>query len=472
MKGERLGRAEQYGELLARCPALAAAWEPPGAGSGPEAPALCGVMAPALCEFVRWIMVTAIRRGKERIYFLGRDGYFPYRAAQIFRDRFGLALDCRYLSVSRAAVRRPLFHLDHTQALAYLCRGGIDVTPERILTRAGLDANERAAVWNTLALPYGREAVLTRSGIRAVYGALASCARFWAAVDAHSRPLLPALTAYLRQEGLTEPTADLIVDCGWVGSMQAALTAACIQAGRRRPLEGCYFGLYELPPNVRPADYHAFFFYPQGPLKNKIGFNNNVLEAVFTAPHGMTVGYDGAGGVIRPIYEHLPRHNYRAVRHAQELLIPAVHRCARGLGCGPFFTLPFGPARGTLCALLRTFMHTPTPGEAEWFGRLPFSDDVLGDEGRELAPVLSRQMLRAALPLPGIPPGGGCIRGPVSPWYEGSAVRSLPDPGPLLRRYAAGQAVRFWIKGRFAGPLPHRPVKMDLPEKERSPDHG
>ena len=448
-------RAAQYQRILERDSLLSRCFLPAVPDSGAQAPALCGVMSPALCEFVRWIIVTALHRGKKRLYFLARDGYFPFLAARIFCDRFDISLDCRYLSVSRAALRRPLIHLDHRQALEWIASGGIGITPERMLLRAGLQENECRSVFRELGLSLGLQEKLTRNGIHTIQRALSGCKMFWETADAHSRMLLPALTGYLRQEGLAEGRDDLLIDCGWVGSIQQALNTVCGLIGRKKRLEGCYFGLYELPAHLSSADYHTYFFAPHGPLKHKVYFNNNLFEAIFTAPHGMTTGYDETEHIFHPIYEDLPERRRKAVLQTQQLLIPGVHRCADRMGGGRFFSAPFDPARRTLSALFREMMNRPSKEEAEAFGSIPFSDDILGEEGMELAPVLNRKELRTQLLLPRmISEARGNGTGPPSPWYEGSAVRSLSRPFPFLLQYAAGQALRHQIKGWKKNPPP------------------
>ena len=40
------------------------------------------VLAPTLYEFVVWVLQEALQSGKKRLYFLARDGYQMYLAAQ------------------------------------------------------------------------------------------------------------------------------------------------------------------------------------------------------------------------------------------------------------------------------------------------------------------------------------------------------------------------------------------------------
>ena len=86
---------------------------------------------------------------KKRLYFLARDGYQMYLAAQQLCKQYDLDIECRYLKVSRYAVRVPEYHLLGERCLERICVGGIDVTFEKIMQRAALtdkEAEEIAAL--------------------------------------------------------------------------------------------------------------------------------------------------------------------------------------------------------------------------------------------------------------------------------------------------------------------------------------
>ena len=93
------------------------------------------VLAPTLYEFVLWVLQEALPSGKKRLYFLARDGYQMYLAAQQLCKQYDLDIECRYLKVSRYAVRVPEYHLLGERCLERICVGGIDVTFEKIMQR-------------------------------------------------------------------------------------------------------------------------------------------------------------------------------------------------------------------------------------------------------------------------------------------------------------------------------------------------
>ena len=112
------------------------------------------VLAPALNGFVVWVLQNAVKSGIERLYFLARDGYFMYRIAQRYCEELCLPVECVYLCCSRYSLRIPTYHTDMEEALSYICRGGIDVTLQKILDRSGLTWEEQKNVRTQLELPH------------------------------------------------------------------------------------------------------------------------------------------------------------------------------------------------------------------------------------------------------------------------------------------------------------------------------
>lgn len=447
---ERIGntrpnRRQQYEACLRENPPMYQAAKklavPPG-----DAVALVDsyVLAPALGGFVRWVLQQAVQSGKQRIYFLARDGYFPYRAAQFFCAQMGLPIECRYLSCSRYSLRIPMFHFNREEALGLLCRRGMDVNLERVLSRGGLTRPEREAVEKELALPFSPKTLLTPDWLAEIQKRLGRCKPFLAYLDRHSREALPAAAGYFQQEGLMEQTEDAIVDSGWVGSIQQTLGELLRRLGRTKKLEGYYWGLYDLPRQAGREEYHSYYFGPEGNLKEKIWFNNSLFEAVYTAPHGMTLGYEETGGRYLPIYGDVGQGRKEFARRLESYLTPYLKHLMGGIGKDLFL---YGGVEQDLTAirrLFRLFMGTPTPGEAEAFGSLPFSDDVVEGGDRQIAALLTEEQLRDHHILSRWMIHKGLRKNQFreSAWYTGSAVRGGRHIPRHLRQYALYQFLR------------------------------
>lgn len=409
--------------------------------SDPVAVVCSHVLAPALGAFTHWLLDQAVKNGVRRLYFLARDGYFFYHAAQIFQGAYQLPVECRYLSCSRYSLRLPLFHLDREAALDAVCRGGLAVTPEKMLGRAGLSGEETQEVLRTLNLPYAADDAIPFAALADIRERLKNCEVFLSHMDRHSREAFPNLCGYLKQEGLCRELSDAVMDSGWTGSMQKSLTEALACIGRSRPIEGYYWGLYELPDGIRRSEYHSYYFAPEGDLREKIRFNNCLFEAVYTAPHGMTLGYRKEDETFVPCYGRLSPGRRAFIEQTERYLMDYIRRLSRE---------DWGPAapardRHTLRKLLGTFMGHPSAQEAEAFGSLSFSDDVLeGGEQPIAAPLSEKELsanhaLRKLLVMRGIRKGG--IR--ESAWYEGSAVRNGRHVRRHLRQNTLYQSLRY-----------------------------
>ena len=417
-----MDRLTQYQKILAGNPTMAAVVRrvcfPP---DDPVAVASACVLGPALGSFPQWLLANAMARGVRRLYFLARDGYLMRQAGEILCQTLGLPVDCRYLYCSRYALRLPNFHRDQNQALDFLCRDATGITSDRILRRAGLTPQERGEILPLLDLP--PHAAITRSQLPEIRRALAGCPAFLDKMDRHSREAMPGLAGYLAQAGLLEEIPYALVDSGWIGTVQNTLGNTLAAMGSRRRLEGYYFGLYALPPEAQRTDYHCYYFAPEDGLTKKVHFSNCLFEAVFTAPHGMTLGYrhqngryvprlgpDPDSGVFRKSQGYLCQYIQALAAQTQRLDTSALDR-------------------QTVAKLLTAFMTRPTRAEAEAFGSLPFSDDVLaGDEG-QLAPSLT--------------PARHPLQGWKSPWYAGSLARSGGHIRYHQFQYALLQYLRY-----------------------------
>lgn len=406
------------------------------------------VLAPALGGWVEWLLWQAMRRGIRRLYFLARDGYFAYRAARRYCERLGLPLDCRYISCSRYSLRLPLFHQNPEAALDYVCRGGMHVTPDTILRRAGLTREEREGILLQLHLPYSRDEVIPYAELAGLRLRLSRCDAFIHSMLRHSQEAFPALAGYLEQEGMLERVPDAVVDSGWVGSIQQTLNEILSRLGRRKTLSGFYWGLYDLPREVSASDYHWYYFGPGHRLCDKVYFNNCLFEAVYTAPHGMTLYYEQSDRGYRPCYGRIAPQKRNVVLELEDVFQNYIRLLSEDAAPRGICREIIERDRKTIGKLMKQWMASPSREEAEFFGSLPFSDDVLEGEEQPLAAVLTQDELKANHAVHKLLVMAGkrtdILR--ESAWYEGSAVRSGERVKSHLRQHALYQGLRYLRK--------------------------
>lgn len=256
--------------------------------------------APILYDYVSWVIEDARKRNIKKLYFLSRDGYLMYHAAEsILKHRNIEDINVSYLKVSRYSLRSAEYHILGEKSLDMICINGIDVTLRKILIRAGLNEKQQEAVIDTIS--YIKEEdidkVLSRNEIKNVKKILSNNNTFWKYLNNNSKKAYENTIGYLRQEGVADSKEIAIVDSGWVGSIQESIKRLL----KLNNLQGYYFGLYEIPKKVIEKDYHSYYFGPKstrGLQHNnyvdnyrKVHFSNCLFEAIYSSPEGMCLGY-------------------------------------------------------------------------------------------------------------------------------------------------------------------------------------
>ncbi len=378
------------------------------------------VFAPALVRFIEWVLYEAERKGRYRLYFLARDGYQMYLTARELCKKRGLNIDCRYLYGSRYAWRMPQFVMMGEDCLDMLCRGGIDVTFEKVMKRGGLTEEEAEAVAKELGFGQDYRRVLSYSEVIKLKMPLRESRIFLPYVYEHSKAAYEATMGYLEQEGLFEDVPYALVDSGWTGSLQETLYQLLKDAGYEKRIEGFYFGLYELPGGVQKNSYHTYYFGPKYGLKRKVYFSNCLYEAVYSAPHGMTTGYNGQ----QPVFNKPDNLNQTCMEQEifwleQFLSMYEVQDNRNVVFCKE------GSVK-QVYRLFKQFMGRPSKEEAAAYGNLMFSDDVTEEHTRKVAAEMDREDIRNQRFFRKLLIMTGIQKGKLhdSAWLEGSIVRN------------------------------------------------
>lgn len=409
-----------------------------------------GVLAPLLHRFVIWVLQQAQEKGIKRVYFLARDAYFMYLAARIYVRHYGLDIDCRYLYCSRYAIRVPTYHRNIEKALDYITLGGLDITPEKIYARAGITGNNLEELLEERIIDFDVDEQIPRSRLSDIRQDLKDSVLFLEKLRETSRKAEPALEKYLKSEDLLSEEPAAFVDSGWVGSLQRDLNEELRRLGRKDYIEGYYYGLYEVPVKSELTRYHTYHFSPEGGLKRKVLFNNCLFESIFTAPHGMTIGYQQeSDNKSVPILADLSKSRIQEVQKMEQALLRWQNALLKEqLGCNFEDLCRILLNRGTEKGINRNqalFMHHPTQDEAEAYGRLEFTDDILEYGGNQIATVLTEQELKENTLL-------GRLAAEFlhhkhvkqSGWYEGSTVLCCGQDEDAKKQ---GKATSKFIRG-------------------------
>lgn len=409
-------RMEQYNRILQEKPVykkIAETMCDESEGQSDSENLYIKVFLPVLIEFVSWVLDNARKSGKKRLYFLARDGYQMYLVAQRLCKIKDISLECRYLEVSRYAMRTPEYHLLNDACVDYICVGGIDVTIERIMRRAGL--SEQSA--GKYLQDRDRNRILNYQELMQIKEKLRQNQEFLEAVQLESKKSYQPAIEYLKQEGLFDEVEYALVDSGWIGTLQKTIAHLV----ERKELEGYYFGMYETPTDVASSQYHTFYFGAKWGLNRKVSFSNCLFEAVFTSPKGMTLQYRFKGGKYVPITDFEENPN-------KELIEKNCGHLARYMDLYERYAdeLKDNVDSQFVEKLLKLAMGTPTELEVGAYGNLLFSDDVLEGNLKKVAADLTEEEIHQQRIINKLLIMLGAKKGEIheSAWIEGSIVKT------------------------------------------------
>lgn len=382
------------------------------------------VLAPTLNGYIIWVLRQALNLRIDRLYFLARDGYLMYKLACKYVNKFNLPIECRYLYCSRYSLRVPLYHKNTDEALDHVCRGGIEVTLRKILTRSGFTAEdikkyeEKSKTYIDKQIPYAKLSDYKKK--------LKNDNEYMTLLKKRSEEAWPDTVAYFEQEGMFEGKNIALVDSGWTGTTQKTFNDIFKAAGKKVELKGFYFGLYELPKESDRKDYSGFYFGPEKDLKNKVFFSNCLFEGVFSAPHGMTTGYEEKEDEIKPVLTEANKKTKKLMERIDYNISSYTESLLNQMTKEQFYEIDYIKLKNLIFNQLKLFMWKPKALEAESYGRIQFSDDLLDSQLQDIATKLTGKELRQNhvfhkfLLMTGIKKGG--VR--ESAWYEASAVRN------------------------------------------------
>lgn len=387
------------------------------------------VWAPALLEYVNWVVQRAKQEGIRRLYFLARDAYPMYEIAKHIAE--SQTIECRYLKVSRYALRIPEYHLLGEKCLDRIFLSGIDVSLGKILRRAALDDDEVWRVCEEINYTGNTEAVLNRREILKLKEEVRTKSRLvFEYIYRHSKAAYADCIGYLKGEGLLDNVPWAVVDSGWVGTIQKSLQNILATEEKGIQVRGYYFGLYELPEDQTGCVYESYYFGPIGKLGKKMNFSNCLYEMIYTHAGPMVKGYEKRENAYLPVYSDLPNPNCVKVEKNTELLIEFIEEY---LACEKGELSRFKPVA---YSLYRRVMGNPTSWEAHYYGNYMFSDDICDEQNQSAARKLTAEEIkdlgtfRKLLVMAGI--SNKVIH--ESAWIEGSIVNSGQNRKISLRR--------------------------------------
>lgn len=440
-------RSRFYQKTLSRSEILARPFKGQSL-TDPKESADAYVLAPLLNLFVIWMLKNALKDQIRVLFFLARDGYLMYQTAARICEKFHLDIDCRYVYCSRYSLRVPMYSEDLKEAVGHITRGGIDVSLEKVLIRAGFEEKEIPGIYAGLHLPWKLKEILAYPELTVLKEKLSDDSKFLEKLRERSKKRWPMLHEYFLQNGLLEEAGIGIADSGWTGTTQKSICDIRRRSGVFTPVKGYYFGLYEVPDRCDPKDYRSFYFSPQSDLKNKVFFGNCFFETVFRSPEGTTIGYRQESGRIVPLLAETGEEE-PAVSRLEKICRFYTERLLTRCSKEELFQMNIKKQRAILEASVRNLMWNPTSFEAEYYGRTGFSDDLLDDHAQELAPLMTMEEIKQNHFFNKLLTAFGIRRRRIreSAWFEASVKRSTGNTWHHRVSFSAYRMFSFLRKG-------------------------
>ena len=380
-----------------------------------------GVAGPLLFGYVRWVLAEAHARGVRRLYFLARDGQILKRVAEQMLPGLGLDLELRYLYASRRAwLLAAVAGRDATeQSLALTADDSVDM--ESVLGRIGVD---RATVHHYLRERKISIDALSTDARRQALRTMLITSPFDAALRTQAVEEASLAEAYFRQEGLFDGQQVAIVDIGWKGRLQGALSRLLRAGGSAVQPVGFYLGLRETPPRDQAGETLA---YLRGAAGRAV--NPSLAELFCAADHGTLLGYErSTDGTILPLLA--AARDEDALGWGLELLQEGIVEFTAKMTDAYEVLL----AHDLLCPqtlrdagvrAIERLVSRPSRAEADLLGAFPHSDNQYHTDMTELAPTVSPATLLRAF----LKPTSLAKR---TYWQQATVARSTPAARMLL----------------------------------------
>ena len=330
------------------------------------------IAGPVLYGYLRFIIGKIRGRGLPRLYFLSRDGYILKR---VYERMTAEAEDCPpagYLYASRRALNfAALTELDE-RTENWLAEG-IRLTVGQFLQRIGLD-------------PETYTDAIRAAGFRGPEHPVVEGAEYRWLRDLYHR-ILPALREaaqgeraayvdYLRAEGALDADPLVLVDVGWMTSIQHSLAKMIRSAGRNPGIEGYYVGTYREAVHRRDANcthtnYLLDYGHPESAFRT-IRHCVGLLEFFFAAPeHTFLRMTRGPGG--EPVPEFAPFHeNEKDLAALRQIHAGIEEFAAEMTAAAPFPGPEVLP--GEALTLIHRLLAKPTREEAARLGDIHYAD--------------------------------------------------------------------------------------------------
>lgn len=244
---------------------------------------------PLLFWYTKWLKENFVKENYKKVFFLARDGYIMQKAFKMMND---VNIENEYLYASRRALIVPtIWMYDNLADILSNMFLGTRISVNALLKRLGLNPKDKQYLLkqNNLEL----DTILNTSEISRNEDFLRVYEQVKEEIEENSKKEYKNLLKYYNEIDFSGNIA--IVDIGWFGNMQNALTNIIQKANMKVDLTGYYVGIIPDSENQEKNKMHGFLFEKNKNedlfLKKK--FFNSIFEMIFLSTHGSVKNYNG-----------------------------------------------------------------------------------------------------------------------------------------------------------------------------------
>ncbi len=254
--------------------------------------------------FAHWLYEQASRQKVEKLFFLSRDGFVPWKVYEIIRKEMELKIPSDYLFASRKAFNFPGVLKMDSVALDFFC----EAVPKRrvgfYLERIGLEPRKYERAIRDCGFEGHGQIVRTSDFPTLEKLFLEIKADILKSVQQERKKLY----RYFKAMGLFKHKSIAFVDFGWKGSLQKSYENLVGRVWKlHQKVNGFYICVWsKLFPGKRIKDMDGmkgYLLHFGIPRKDKdfILSHTTLFEDMFPAPHGSVVGYEKIEGTVKPL---------------------------------------------------------------------------------------------------------------------------------------------------------------------------
>lgn len=255
--------------------------------------------SPVYFGFTNWLYKMTEK--KDNLFFLARDGYVIKQVYDKLKEKFHNDIYTNYIYSSRITYQIPAYlkkGKEHFLNAAANLPDFIEynITLEYLLNSLGIDGTKYLEIIQL----FGFQTLQDQITLQNQYQYRKFLQYIYDDLEKHFKEKRKILLQYLQQENMTKFDSIQVMDIGWGGSIQEAITLLT-----EKQVTGFYFGTIKAGRKMVEDHSFGYYFDMSIPLENfqRIWKNVMMWEFLFSAPHGTTIDFENKNGKIQPILD-------------------------------------------------------------------------------------------------------------------------------------------------------------------------